>query len=114
MEDVDFREQLKARDVKFLFVPKASVIHPWRSFAPDDKYLKMRLVSHALFFERYPLMRPSFYKTFRTILRGWILGLFMEAPRLKFRGFWRYLSRQWTLTLCQFLNWSGFRRKETR
>ena len=114
MEDVDFREQLKKRDVKFLFVPKASVIHPWRSFAPDNKYLKMRLISHAIFFDRYPLLRPSFSKTCRTILRGWVLGLLREAPRLKFRGFWRYFARLSTVTQCQFSHWSGFSRKQPR
>ena len=114
MEDVDFREQLKKRDVKFLFVPKASVIHPWRSFVPTDGYLKTRLISHAIFFDRYPLLRPSFFKTCRTILRGWVLGLFRDAPRLKFRGFWRYFARLSTSTLCQFLTWSGFSRKQPR
>ncbi|MCE0522309.1 MAG: glycosyltransferase [Methylacidiphilales bacterium] len=113
MEDVDFREQLKARDVTFLFVPKASVIHPWRSLAPDDKYLKMRVTSHAIFFNRYPSLRPSLYGTLRVILRSWVLGLFKDAPRLGFRGFWRYLSRLSTVTLCQFLNWSGVNQKRS-
>lgn len=97
MEDVDFREQLKERKVDFKFVPQASVIHPWRSMAPDDKYLNMLLVSHATFFQRYPTLKPSFYVNFRTVARGWILGL-VEAPRLGFRGFLRYFERQSTLT----------------
>jgi glycosyltransferase involved in cell wall biosynthesis len=112
MEDVDFREQLKARDVKFLFAPKASVIHPWRSLAPDDKFLKMRLVSHAIFFDRYPSMKPSFYTTCRTLIRMWLLFLVIDAPRLKYRGFRRYCSRLSTVTLCQFLNWSGYSREK--
>jgi GT2 family glycosyltransferase len=113
MEDVDFREQLRERDIKFLFVPNASVIHPWRSLAPDNKYLKMLLTSHAIFFERYPLHGPSFYKTCKSVLRVWVVGLFMEAPRLKFRGFWRYFARQSTVTLYQFLIWSKFGRKQS-
>lgn len=98
MEDVDFREQLKERNIKFLFVPKASVIHPWRSMAPEDKYLNMHLISHSIFFERYPLLRPSLFETWRTIVRGWVLALLIEAPSLKFRGFKRFLARQATLT----------------
>jgi GT2 family glycosyltransferase len=114
MEDVDFREQLNERAVKFLFVPKASVIHPWRPLAPDDKYLKTHLISNAIFFDRYPQWRPSLYGTCRIILKQWALGLLREAPRLKFRGFWRYFARQSTVTLCQFLHWSGFSRKHPR
>lgn len=114
MEDVDFREQLKAREIKFLFVPKASVIHPWRSLAPDNKYLNMLLISHAIFFDRYPRLKPPFHKIFRTMVREWVLGLFQEAPRLKFRGFWRYFTRQATLSLFQFLNWSGFTGKPSK
>jgi len=114
MEDVDFREQLKERKIKFLFVPKASVIHPWRPFAPDDKYFKMCLISHAIFLDRYPLRKSSFYKLCRTIFREWVLGLFQEAPRLKFRGFWRYFTRQATLTRFQFLTWSGFTQKSSK
>ena len=98
MEDVDFREQLRERDIKFLFVPKASVVHPWRALAPEDKYLNMLLVSHAIFFQRYPLLRPSFFMTCRTILRGWVLALLVEAPYLRFCGFKRHLARQSTLT----------------
>ena len=101
MEDVDFREQLKQRKIEFVFVPQASVIHPWRAMAPDDKYLSMRLASHAIFFQRYPMLRPSFYINFRTVARGWILGL-VEAPRLGFRGFKRYFQRQSTLTRFHF------------
>jgi hypothetical protein len=111
MEDVDFREQLKGREIKFLFVPKASVVHPWRPLAPDDKFLKTLLISHAIFLDRYPLRRPSFYGTCRDILKEWVFDLFMEAPRLKFRGFWRYFARQSTATLLQFLIWSGFNRR---
>jgi glycosyltransferase involved in cell wall biosynthesis len=107
-----FREQLKKRDVKFLFEPKASVVHPWRSLSANDRYLKMRLTSHAIFLNRYPQWRPSFYRTCKSILRGWIRGLFVEAPGLKFRGFWRYFSRQLTITQYQFLIWSEFSRKQ--
>lgn len=103
MEDVDFREQLTERKVKFLFAPKASVIHPWRSMTPEDKFLHMHLVSHAIFFQRYPQKRPSWGETCRNILRIWILGLFVEAPSLHFRGFRRYLVRQSTRTQVHFL-----------
>jgi GT2 family glycosyltransferase len=113
MEDVDFREQLKKRELEFLFVPKASVIHPWRPLAPDDKYLNMRLISHEVYYDRYPLRRPSFYWSCKSILRRWILGLFIEAPGLKFRGFWRYFARQATITKCQLLIGSGLSRKKT-
>jgi hypothetical protein len=113
MEDVDFREQLKKRELKFLFVPKASVIHSWRPLAPEDKYLEMRLTSHEIYFDRYPLRRPSFYWSCKSTLRRWIRGLFVEAPGLKFRGFWRYFSRQWTITRCQFLILSEFNRKQS-
>ena len=98
MEDVDFREQLKERKIGFLFVPKASVIHPWRSLATEEKYLNMLVVSHAIFFQRYPQLKPSFFTAFRTVLRGWVLGLFLESPSLEFRGFQRYFTRQSTLT----------------
>lgn len=113
MEDVDFREQLKARNLKFLFVPEATVIHPWRSIAPDAKFLKMRLISHAIFLDRYPHLNPSFFKAARTNLREWVRLFFVEGPRLKYRGFWRYLARHFTATLLQFLNWSGVYRKKS-
>jgi GT2 family glycosyltransferase len=102
MEDVDFREQLKERDIKFLFVPEARVVHPWRALANEDKFLNMLVVSHAIFYRRYPLLRPSLFTTCRMILRGWIVALFVEAPSLKFRGFTRYMARQSTLTRCHF------------
>jgi glycosyltransferase involved in cell wall biosynthesis len=103
MEDVDFREQLKERKVKFLFTPKASVIHPWRSMAPEDKFLHVQVVSHAIYFRRYPMRRPSFFDTCRSILRVWIAGLFVVAPSLKFRGFKRYLVRKLTETRIHIL-----------
>ncbi len=109
MEDVDFREQLKKRDIEFLFVPEASVVHPWRSLAQDDKYLKMLLTSHEIFFKRHPLLKPPFYTTFKIIFREWLVGLFIEGPRFRFRGFRRYFSRQSTLTRFQVLNWTGRR-----
>jgi len=112
MEDVDFREQLNEKNIKFLFVPKASVIHPWRSFQSDGNYLKAHLISHTIFFDRYPLLRPTFSDTCRIIFRRWAQGLLIEAPRLKFRGFWRYFGRQLKLTLFQFLHGSGFTRKQ--
>jgi len=114
MEDVDFREQLKKRELKFLFVPKASVVHPWRPLAPDDMYLKMRLISHEVYYDRYPLRRPSFYWSCKSILRRWLLALFVEAPGLKFRGFWRYFARQSTVTKCQLLIGLGLSRKKGR
>ena len=111
MEDVDFREQLKERNVEFLFVPEASVVHPWRTFTSDASVFRMRLISHAIFFRRYPLLRPSFYKICKAIVRGWVLLVFREAPRLKFRGFWACVARQWKLTLFQLMDWSQLMRK---
>jgi glycosyltransferase involved in cell wall biosynthesis len=101
MEDVDFREQLKKRDLKFLFLPTASVIHPWKIYTADDGYLDKHSISHAIFFDRYPLLRPSFYNLCKAILRGWAQGLLKEAPRMKFRGFGGYFSRQLHLTRSQ-------------
>jgi GT2 family glycosyltransferase len=102
MEDVDFREQLGQRNIEFLFVPKASVIHPWRLMAPEDKFLNMLLVSHSIFYHRYPPRKPSFFTNCRTVVRAWILGLFLEAPKMRFRGFRRYCDRQTTLTQFHF------------
>jgi GT2 family glycosyltransferase len=102
MEDVDFREQLGERQVEFLFVPKAAVIHPWRLMAPEDKFLNMLLVSHAIFYLRYPPRKPSFFTNCRTVIRAWVLGLGWEAPSMSFRGFWRYFDRQKTLTRFHF------------
>jgi GT2 family glycosyltransferase len=112
MEDVDFREQLKEKDIKFLFVPKASVIHPWRSLSPDDKYLKIHLISHAVFLNRYPMLRPSFHGTCRLVFKLLLHGLLVEAPRLKFRGLRRYVVRLSTVIRCQFLIWSGINREQ--
>ena len=114
MEDVDFREQLKARNEKFLFLPKASVIHPWRAFAPEEKFLKMRLVSHAIFLDRYPIYKPSFYKTCHAVVRNWILAVVKEAPSMKFRGFWRYCQRMATVTVSLFGIWSQSNSKASR
>jgi glycosyltransferase involved in cell wall biosynthesis len=114
MEDVDFREQLKARNVNFLFIPKASVVHPWRSFAPEEKYFKMRMVSHAIFIERYPVYKPSFYKTCHAVTRNWILAVIKEAPSMKFRGFWRYCERMATVTVSLFGIWSQANSKAPR
>jgi GT2 family glycosyltransferase len=107
MEDVDFREQLKSHGNKFMFVPEASVIHPWRGLTPDDRYLKMRVVSHAIFYKRYPTQKPSLFFTLRIVLRLWILFLFLDAPRLKFRGFRRYFARQKVITQYQYQTWAG-------
>jgi GT2 family glycosyltransferase len=102
MEDVDFREQLSERKIDFLFVPKACVIHPWRLMAPDEKYLNMLLVSHSIFYLRYPPKKPSFLTNCRTVMRAWVLCFLIEAPRLGFRGFKRYFDRQKTITRFQF------------
>jgi GT2 family glycosyltransferase len=107
MEDVDFREQLKERNVNFLFVPNASVIHPWRALSPEDKFLNMHLVSHEIFFQRYPSLKPSLFMSWRAIVRVWALGLFLEAPQMKFRGFKRHLARLSTLTQLNFLMGQG-------
>jgi glycosyltransferase involved in cell wall biosynthesis len=112
MEDVDFREQLKLHDLKFLFVPGATVVHPWRPIAPDGKFLKMRLISHAIFLDRYPQLQPSFFKVLRTNIREWLRLFFVDGPRMKYRGFWRYLARHFAATLLQFLNWLGVYRKK--
>ena len=114
MEDVDFREQLKARNVNFLFTPKASVVHPWRSFAPEEKYYKMRMVSHAIFLDRYPIYKPSFYRTCHSVIRNWTLTLVKEAPSMKFRGFWRYFMRMSTVTVSLFRIWSHANSKQPR
>ena len=97
MEDVDFREQLKARDIGFTFVPEASVIHPWRPMAPEEKYLNMLLISHATFYQRYPMLKPSLYVNLICLIRGWLRG-FVDAPRLGFRGSARYFQRQATMS----------------
>jgi len=110
MEDVDFREQLIIRNLGFLFVPEATVLHPWRPISPDAKYLKIRLVSHEVFLDRYPHLRPSFGKVFWTNCREWVRLLFVDGPSLKYRGFWRFLARHMTATLLQFLIWSGLSR----
>jgi glycosyltransferase involved in cell wall biosynthesis len=102
MEDVDLREQLGERKIDFLFVPQASVIHPWRLMAPEDKFLNMLLVSHAIFYRRYPPRKPSFITSFRTVVRYWVLGLCWEAPSMGFRGAGRYFERQSTLSKFQF------------
>jgi glycosyltransferase involved in cell wall biosynthesis len=102
MEDVDFREQLKERKIEFLFTPRASVIHPWRAMSPEEKYLNMLLVSHAIFYRRYPPLKPSFLSSLRIILRIWVLGLLVEPLRVGFAGLGRFLERQATLTQFHF------------
>lgn len=114
MEDVDFREELQQGEIEFLFVPGASVVHPWRPFAKDDKYLNILTTSHEIFFTRHPMRKPPSYMTFKAIIREWAIGLFMEGPRLGFRGFRRFCSRQSTVTLFEFSNWMGLRRKHPR
>jgi GT2 family glycosyltransferase len=113
MEDVDFCEQLKMGNIQFLFVPKASVIHPWRSLTPDDRYLKVQLVSHGIYFDRYPMMRPPLHVACRNIFAQWAQGLFVYGPRLGFRGFGRYLKRQFTVTVFQILTSTGFSPKQS-
>jgi len=61
------------------------------------------LVSHAIFFKRFPHLRPSLIETCRTILREWIVSFVFEGLRVEFRGFWRSLARQMTLTKYPFL-----------
>jgi len=102
MEDVDFREQLNERKIEFFFVPKARVIHPWRLMGQDDKFLNMLLVSHAIFYRRYPSKKPSFIFNCRAVMRLWVLCFLVEAPSLGFRGFKRYCERQSTITRFQF------------
>ena len=102
MEDIDFREQLKVRKVDFLFVPQAAVVHPWRPMVPDEKHYKMLLVSHSIFYLRYPERNPSFLTRLRIVLRLWRNTFFVEAPKLGFRGFKRYFERQVTVTRFEF------------
>jgi glycosyltransferase involved in cell wall biosynthesis len=110
MEDVDFREQLNLKKAPFLFVREASVIHPWRLLTSDIKYLKVRVISHAIFLERYPDRRPNFLGSCQSIFRGWLHG-FILAPQLRFRGFGRFVSRMATVTIYHFVNWFGLSRR---
>jgi len=114
MEDVDFREQIRARNFKFLFVPDALVIHPWRPISSDGRYLNMRLVSHAIFLERYPQMRPTIFEVMTITSREWYRLLLVDGPRLKYRGVIRCLARNLASMLLQILNWSGLWRKKSR
>jgi glycosyltransferase involved in cell wall biosynthesis len=112
MEDVDFREQLTKRDLKFLFVPEACVIHPWRPMTPDDKFLTSRLVSHTVYFDRHPQTRPSLFGTCKGIVRMWLFLIISDGPKLKYHGFGRYCARLWTVTKCELMNWAAFKRRK--
>jgi glycosyltransferase involved in cell wall biosynthesis len=94
MEDVDLRVRLAQSGEPFLFVPKAQVLHPWRPVALSMKVLRVQLVSQRLFYSRHPEERPSFLRYLHTIARPSCFGLLVEAPRLAFRGVWRWLGRQ--------------------
>jgi glycosyltransferase involved in cell wall biosynthesis len=112
MEDVDFRDQLTKRGIKFVFVPEALVIHPWRTMVPEDKFMKSRLVSHEVYFTRHPQTRPGFLGTTIAVVRMWLQFIAKEGPPLKYRGSWRYCLRLWTVSKCQYINWAEDRRRQ--
>jgi hypothetical protein len=66
--------------------------------APDDKFLNMLQVSHGIFFQRYPSKKPSFSANARTVIRFWLLGLFVEPLAVRYRGFPRFFQRLLTIT----------------
>ncbi len=93
MEDVDLRERLKKKRIIFLFLPQASVIHPWRHFSPALKQFKVLKVSHQIYYARHPELRPTVPQTILDIIRMLINGLLYEGYRLRFRGVLTWLAR---------------------
>lgn len=103
MEDVDFRVRLATSGEPFLFVPGAQVLHPWRTLGLSMKVLRVQLVSQRLFYSRHPGTRPSPLNYLHTIARSFYVGLLVQAPRLAFRGIWRWLGRQLIDTLVYLM-----------
>jgi len=86
LEDVDLRERLKKKGLPFLFVSEASVIHPWRIFRPARQQIKIQTLSHQLFYARHPDQRETIPQVLQSGARSLFRGLFMDGPRLHFRG----------------------------
>jgi len=97
MEDVDFRMRLTSSGEKFLYVPPARVIHPWRLVSVAQKVIPVYVHSVRILYARHPRERPTFTDYLRMIARGFRNGL-VEAPAFRFRGWWRWLWNRLLLT----------------
>jgi GT2 family glycosyltransferase len=103
MEDVDFRLRLAKANEKFLYVPEARVIHPWRQLDVSAKTLRIQLASVRCLFARHPEERPPFLEYFRMIARDYYKGFLVEAPRYRFRGTWRWTINRLSYSLADLI-----------
>lgn len=96
LEDVDLRERLKIGGYPFMFVSKAGVVHPWRLLDSAGKHFKTQLISHRIFYARYPELRISAVRMIYGLIRTSFSEFFTLGPRVYFRGFGRWFVRKWT------------------
>jgi len=96
LEDMEFKARLKLKGHAFLFVPKASVIHPWRILGPEIKHFKIQLFSHRLIFGLHPQMKPSYLRSLYGHSRASVKELLFEGSRMQFRGLGKWFLRKLT------------------
>jgi GT2 family glycosyltransferase len=101
LEDVDLRLRILAAGEKFLFVPEARVVHPWRAVSTATTLVRMHLVSHRVFYARHPGQRPSFLGQLSIILRDHWRQLAREGPRYQYRGVWRWFVNRSMFTVAE-------------
>ncbi len=101
LEDVDLRLRIMAAGEKFLFVPEARVVHPWRTISTAARLVRMHLVSHRIFYARYPAQRPSCLGQLGIIFRDYWRQLAREGPRYQYRGVGRWFVNRFMFTVAE-------------
>jgi GT2 family glycosyltransferase len=97
MEDVDLRERLRAAGESFVFLAEARVTHPWRPMARPARVWEVQVTSSRIAFARHPALRPSLFEAGLNEARYGFRQLWLEGPKLKFRGLGRWLEHWLTL-----------------
>jgi GT2 family glycosyltransferase len=102
MEDVDFRMRVTATGEKFLHVPEARVVHPWRLLSIKPEITYVHIASVRMLYARHPEERPTFIRYLRIITREFLNG-FNDGLRFRFRGLGRWLVNRFYFTAADIV-----------
>ncbi len=88
MEDVDFRLRVKESNTKFLFVPEALVVHPWRKIENMAVRKEQHFQSSLYFIEKHGSKKTGITPTMylRAGITRFYYGFFPNLIKFKGRG----------------------------
>lgn len=95
MEDVDLCYRLKKQEINIIFLPQASVIHPWRRQTKTFRTTINRYESYLCLLDKHPekSAENNFYSLLRVLYNTSIKQGILKLPIYGFRGFSSLLVR---------------------